>query len=43
VIQAVRKLTGTAPLMVDLTRADIGIPVVFVLAPGLRLSHEVHG
>jgi ribosomal protein S12 methylthiotransferase accessory factor len=31
----VRALTGMSPIAVDLTRRDFGIPVVFVLAPGL--------
>lgn len=30
-------VTGAAPLAVDLTRQDFGLPVVFVVAPGLRL------
>jgi ribosomal protein S12 methylthiotransferase accessory factor len=33
----VRSYTGMSPVAVDLTRADFGIPVVFVFAPGLRL------
>jgi hypothetical protein len=31
----VRAFTGMSPTAVDLTRRDFGIPVVFVVAPGL--------
>lgn len=32
---------GSAPLIVDLTRAEIGVPVVKVVAPGSRVCPEV--
>lgn len=32
--------TGVSPIAVDLTREDLGIPVVKVVAPGLMLDHE---
>ncbi len=32
---------GHAPLMVDLTREELGVPVVKVVAPGSRVSAEV--
>ena len=34
----VKALTGAAPLAVDLSRPDFDLPVVFVVAPGLRLD-----
>jgi ribosomal protein S12 methylthiotransferase accessory factor len=37
VVLRIRKLTGTAPLAVDLSRPDFDLPVVFVVAPGLTL------
>jgi YcaO-like protein with predicted kinase domain len=33
----IRTVTGTAPLAVDLSRPDFGVPVVLVVAPGMRL------
>ncbi len=33
----IRAQTGMAPLAVDLARAEFGLPVVMVIAPGLRL------
>ena len=38
VVGRVRSFTGMSPVAVDLTRPDFGIPVVFVLAPGLVLT-----
>ena len=35
--EQVRRVTGIEPLVVDLTRADVGIPTVKVVAPGLRM------
>jgi len=35
VVGRVRAGTGMSPVAVDLTRPDFGIPVVFVIAPGL--------
>ncbi|WP_425569548.1 YcaO-like family protein [Nonomuraea salmonea] len=32
---------GHPPLVVDLTREEIGVPVVKVVAPGARVSPEV--
>lgn len=32
---------GHSPLLVDLTREDIGVPVVKIIAPGSRVSSEV--
>jgi ribosomal protein S12 methylthiotransferase accessory factor len=37
-VRRVRDLTGTSPLAVDLARPEFGLPVVFVVAPGLRLG-----
>jgi ribosomal protein S12 methylthiotransferase accessory factor len=37
VARRVQQVTGMPPLAVDLTRPEFGIPVVSVLAPGLRL------
>jgi ribosomal protein S12 methylthiotransferase accessory factor len=34
-VTRIRDATGTAPLAVDLRRAEFNLPVVFVLAPGL--------
>ena len=34
----VRRVTGMSPLVVDLARPDFGLPVVYVVAPGLRLD-----
>lgn len=36
IVRRIREQTGTAPLAVDLTRVEFGIPIVFVVAPGLR-------
>lgn len=36
VVGRVRAVTGASPLAVDLGRADFGVPVVRVVAPGLR-------
>jgi len=35
-VRHVTALTGMSPVAVDLTRPDFGLPVVFVVAPGLR-------
>jgi ribosomal protein S12 methylthiotransferase accessory factor len=34
-VRRVRMQTGTSPVAVDLTREEFGLPVVFVVAPGL--------
>lgn len=36
IVGRVRAVTGASPLAVDLTRPDFGVPVVRVVAPGLR-------
>jgi ribosomal protein S12 methylthiotransferase accessory factor len=36
VVGRVRSITGMSPVAVDLTRSHFAIPVVFVVAPGLR-------
>jgi ribosomal protein S12 methylthiotransferase accessory factor len=38
IVGRIRAQTGMSPMAVDLLRPDFGIPVVFVVAPGLR-SH----
>jgi ribosomal protein S12 methylthiotransferase accessory factor len=38
VARAVLEVTGTQPMLVDLSGPDIGVPVVRVLAPGLRFN-----
>jgi YcaO-like protein with predicted kinase domain len=38
IVRRIQAVTGVAPMAVDLTRPDFGIPVVFVVAPGLRLQ-----
>lgn len=38
----VRDQTGAAPMAVDLTRPEFGLPVVYVVAPGLRVNHYGH-
>jgi ribosomal protein S12 methylthiotransferase accessory factor len=35
-VRRVRALTGMSPLAVDLARPELGLPVLFVVAPGLR-------
>lgn len=35
IVKRVRTLTGMSPMAVDLTRGDFGVPVLFVVAPGL--------
>jgi hypothetical protein len=35
VVERIRSVTAVAPLAVDLARPEFGIPVVFVVAPGL--------
>jgi ribosomal protein S12 methylthiotransferase accessory factor len=40
VVEWVRAFTGMSPLAVDLQRSELGVPVVFVLAPGLRVGAE---
>jgi ribosomal protein S12 methylthiotransferase accessory factor len=39
VVDKVRSHTGVAPIVVDLSREDLDIPVVKVLAPGLLFDH----
>lgn len=41
VSRLVEQQTGFSPMLVDLTRPDMGIPVTFIVAPGLRVAHEV--
>ena len=36
IVGRVRALTGMSPVAVDLTRPDVGVPILFVVAPGLR-------
>ena len=36
IVGRIQALTGMAPLAVDLSRPDFGLPVLFVVAPGLR-------
>ena len=36
IVRRVRAQTGMSPVAVDLTRPELGIPVLFVVAPGLR-------
>lgn len=38
IVRRVRDVTGMSPLAVDLSRPEFGLPVVFVVAPGLRLG-----
>ncbi|HEV7666681.1 MAG TPA: YcaO-like family protein [Chloroflexota bacterium] len=38
IVARVRSVTGMSPLAVDLRRSAFGLPVVFVVAPGLRLA-----
>ena len=40
VVEKVKAQTGVSPIVVDLTREDVGIPVVKVVAPGLSFDHE---
>jgi ribosomal protein S12 methylthiotransferase accessory factor len=35
-VRRIRSMTGMAPVAVDLSRPDFGLPVVFVVAPGLQ-------
>lgn len=37
-VRRVRAVTGVSPLAVDLSRPEFGLPVVFVVAPGLQLT-----
>jgi ribosomal protein S12 methylthiotransferase accessory factor len=39
-IEMITAYTGTGPMVLDHTRSDIGIPVVHVVCPGLRISPE---
>lgn len=41
VVERATAAFGHAPLVADLTRADIGVPVVKVVAPGARITTEV--
>ena len=38
IVRRVQATTGMAPLAVDLVRVDFDLPVVFVIAPGLRME-----
>ena len=38
IVNRVRTTTGMAPVAVDLARTEFGIPVVFVVAPGLGVQ-----
>jgi ribosomal protein S12 methylthiotransferase accessory factor len=38
IVRRVRDVTGMSPVAVDLSRPDFDLPVVFVIAPGLRLG-----
>jgi ribosomal protein S12 methylthiotransferase accessory factor len=40
ITRRIRRVTGMAPLAVDLLRPELGLPVVFVVAPGLRLDPD---
>ncbi len=40
IVRRVRAYTGASPLAVDLTRPEFGLPVVHVVAPGLRMLEE---
>lgn len=37
IVRRVRCVTGMSPMAIDLSRPDFDVPVVFVVAPGLRL------
>lgn len=41
VVERVRRLTGMSPMAVDLTRRDFGVPVLFVIAPGLATRRSI--
>jgi ribosomal protein S12 methylthiotransferase accessory factor len=38
IVRRVRDVTGVSPLAVDLSRPEFGLPVVFVVAPGLHFG-----
>ncbi|HEX6968555.1 MAG TPA: YcaO-like family protein [Micromonosporaceae bacterium] len=38
--ERIKEYTGAEPVVVDLTRDDIGIPAVKVIAPGLRMFND---
>jgi ribosomal protein S12 methylthiotransferase accessory factor len=38
-VARIRNQTGIAPMAVDLSRPELGLPVVYVVAPGLRVNH----
>jgi YcaO-like protein with predicted kinase domain len=40
IVGRITSLTGMAPLAIDLRRPDFDLPVVFVVAPGLRMRGE---
>lgn len=42
VVAAITAHTGNPPMAVDLSRPEIGLPVVFVVAPGLGVRHYNH-
>jgi ribosomal protein S12 methylthiotransferase accessory factor len=41
VVGRVRRLTGMSPMAVDLGRPDFGVPVLFVVAPGLGTRRSI--
>jgi ribosomal protein S12 methylthiotransferase accessory factor len=41
VVGRVRRLTGMSPMAVDLARPDFGVPVLFVVAPGLGTRRSI--
>ena len=41
IVERVRVLTGMSPLAVDLTRDELGVPIVFVVAPGLGARQSI--
>jgi ribosomal protein S12 methylthiotransferase accessory factor len=41
IVGRVRALTGMSPLAIDLSRPEFGLPVLFVVAPGLRTRRTI--
>jgi YcaO-like protein with predicted kinase domain len=41
IVGRVRTLTGMSPVAVDLSRPEFGLPVLFVVAPGLRARRTI--
>ncbi len=39
IVDRVYLMTGMEPMAIDLSKPDFGLPVVYVVAPGLRVSH----